>query len=64
VQNYVKAPEQASRMAAWKAMNAVYYTEVPNLLTGYFSDLYGASAKLHGYNPMMPPTFWNTRLTG
>jgi peptide/nickel transport system substrate-binding protein len=49
VQTYVASPDQSARMASWKKMQALYYTEVPNLLIGYFADLYGFSAKVQGF---------------
>jgi peptide/nickel transport system substrate-binding protein len=63
VQDYATAPDQAARLAAWKKMQALYYTEVPNLLIGYFADLYGISAKVQGFTPVSPSKFWNTSLS-
>jgi peptide/nickel transport system substrate-binding protein len=64
VQSYVTSPDQSTRMASWKKMQALYYTEVPNLLIGYFADLYGISAKVQSFSPISPAMFWNTKLTG
>jgi peptide/nickel transport system substrate-binding protein len=63
VETYVTAPDQPARVAAWKAMQALFYSEAPTLLIGFFADLYGISAKLQGFTPIPPPAFWNTRLT-
>jgi peptide/nickel transport system substrate-binding protein len=64
VETYVTAPDQAARVAAWRKMQALFYSEAPTLLIGFFSDLFGISAKLQGFTPIPPPAFWNTRLTG
>jgi peptide/nickel transport system substrate-binding protein len=63
VATYVAAPDQTSRLAAWKQMQALFYREAPTLLIGSFADLYGISPKLKDYTPIPPPAFWNCRLT-
>ncbi|HEX3349882.1 MAG TPA: ABC transporter substrate-binding protein [Acetobacteraceae bacterium] len=63
LETYVSAPDQAARLAAWKNMQALFYSEAPTLLVGSFADLYGISPKLQGYTPIPPPAFWNCRLT-
>jgi peptide/nickel transport system substrate-binding protein len=62
VQAYVTAPDQAARLAEWKKMQALFFSEVPTLLIGYFSDLYGISARVQGFTPIPPPAFWNCTL--
>jgi peptide/nickel transport system substrate-binding protein len=60
---YVSAPDQTAQLAAWKRMHALFYSEAPSLLVGYFFDLYGVSAKLQGVTPISPARFWNTSLS-
>jgi hypothetical protein len=62
LQDYVTAQNSQLRLAAWKKMHAVFYSEVPSPMIGYFALLFGISTKLENFTPTQPPAFWNTRL--
>ena len=43
-------------------MHALFYSEVPSLLVGYYQLLYGISTHLENFTPAQPPAFWNVSL--
>lgn len=59
---YVTAPDNTARLAAWRTLHALYYSEVPGIMIGHFALLYGISNKLQGFTPAQPPAFWNVSL--
>jgi peptide/nickel transport system substrate-binding protein len=61
---FVTEPDQAKRVAIWKQLQALFYSEVPTIKIGSAYNLYGISDKLTGYTSQSWPYFWNTRLAG
>jgi peptide/nickel transport system substrate-binding protein len=55
--------DQAKRLAIWKQIQALFYSEVPTIKLGEWFFLYGISTKLNGYTPVPWPCFWNVSLT-
>ena len=53
--------DQAKRVASWRKLQALFYSEVPTIKVGSFYDLYGISTRLSGYVPSMFPAFWNVK---
>ncbi len=64
LEKFIAATNLPDRVAAWKQLQALFYSEVPTILVGYFYALYGISNKLQGFSPFGWPYFWNTKLTG
>jgi peptide/nickel transport system substrate-binding protein len=60
---FTSAPDNAARLAAWKKMHELFYSEVPSLLVGYYALLYGISTKLENFTSAQPPAFWNVGLS-
>jgi peptide/nickel transport system substrate-binding protein len=61
---FVTEPDQAKRVAIWRQLQALFYSEVPTIKIGSAYNLYGMSDKLTGYTSQSWPYFWNTRLAG
>ena len=60
---FVTETDQAKRVAIWKRIQALFYSEVPTIKLGEWFFLYGISSKLNGYTPVPWPCFWNVSLT-
>ena len=63
LEKFIAAANLPDRVAAWKELQALFYSEAPTILIGYFYALYGISNKLSGFSPFGWPYFWNTKLT-
>jgi peptide/nickel transport system substrate-binding protein len=61
---FVTEPDQAKRVAIWKRLQALFYSEVPTIKIGSFYALFGISTRLSGYTPVADPAFWNVKITG
>jgi len=61
--DFVTETDQAKRVAIWKRIQALFYSEVPTIKLGEWFFLYGISSKLAGYTPVPWPCFWNVSLT-
>ncbi|MBV9734951.1 MAG: ABC transporter substrate-binding protein [Acidisphaera sp.] len=62
LENFVTAPNTEAKLAAWRRMHELFYSQVPSLLIGYYKLLYGISTKLQDFTPAQPPAFWNVSL--
>jgi peptide/nickel transport system substrate-binding protein len=61
--DFVTETDLAKRVAIWKRIQALFYSEVPTIKLGEWFFLYGISSKLNGYTPVPWPCFWNVSLT-
>lgn len=60
---FVTETDQSKRVAIWKRIQSLFYSEVPTIKLGEWFFLYGISNKLNGYTPVPWPCFWNVSLT-
>jgi peptide/nickel transport system substrate-binding protein len=59
---FVTEPDKAKRVALWKKLQALFYSEVPTIKVGAYYTTYAATKKMSGYAPLIWPAFWNTKL--
>ncbi|HEX3350888.1 MAG TPA: ABC transporter substrate-binding protein [Acetobacteraceae bacterium] len=59
---FVTEPDHAKRIERWKAIQSLFYSEVPTIKVGSYFNTYAASKKLSGYTPGPWPAFWNAKL--
>ncbi len=59
---FVTESDPAKRVAIWKRIQALFFSEAPTLKLGAFYLLYGSSTKLTDYTAGPWPAFWNARL--
>jgi peptide/nickel transport system substrate-binding protein len=59
---FVTEPDKAKRVALWKKIQALFYSEVPTIKVGAYYTTYAATKKMSGYAPLIWPAFWNTKL--
>ena len=58
---FVTETERDKRLAAWRTLHGLFYSEAPTLKLGEFFFLYGINARLSGYTPVPWPSFWNVK---
>ena len=54
--------DPAKRVTDWKAIQGLFYTQVPAIKIGEFYNLAAQSKKLSGYTPVPWPFFWNVKV--
>jgi len=55
--------DTAKRVGDWKAIQGLFYSQVPAIKIGEFYNLSAQSQKLAGYTPMPWPFFWNVKVS-
>jgi len=62
--DFVTATDQQKRLASWKKLHDLFYSEAPSLKVGEFFSPYGIAKNLTGFSPMPWPAFWNVKRAG
>ena len=55
--------DPSKRLGDWKAIQGLFYAQVPAIKIGEFYSLSAQSQKLTGYTPMPWPFFWNVKVS-
>jgi peptide/nickel transport system substrate-binding protein len=58
---FVTEPDHQKRLAIWKKLHGLFYSEAPSLKVGEFYSPFAMNKKLTGYQPMPWPAFWNVK---